>query len=395
MAARRWTAAVEHRSRPFDDESCLVGAFRSILDDPQRMEQELRLPFGAPALCPGLTAHVARSFPPTQGMIMTRFSSLALAVFLAACTDVLPLSLDGERAPPPAGAVLVECRVDVSAASMSCAPAPPAPGSGPRMDLILGGQNTYVRLANGVASVGADSFSIPVTVQNLTAQAMGTADGTTVSSRGVRVFFQSGPTNGVQVANSDGEAMYTGSAQPYFQYGGILQPQQVSAPKTWSFVLNQATSFSFQVYVVAEVPSATGLLRMQQVEGTLTTGWLSAVWMEGSTAVAVGHDAGGTVIVRSTDGGGTWARASGGTSAQSSLGVGGDGSAVVAVGTGGDILRSTDGGDTWSVATSGTTDWLHDVSGEGSTFVAVGWGGLILRSTDGGATWGSVTSGTT
>lgn len=349
------------------------------------------------------------------------------AVLAAACTDSLstPVAL-----PPPPGAsgdgVLVECRAIVAAARMSCAPV--AAAGGASADMLLGGQNTYVQLHNDSITVANGVFSTAVTVQNLTVQALGTGDGTTVSPSGVRVFFHQEPTNGVRVANPDGLEMYTGPAQPYFQYDGVLHPQQVSASRTWRFDLDGETdSFAFQVLVVAAVPSETGFLRMRQVAGSVTRNGASGVWMDSSTVIAVGSrilrslDGGvqwtvqgggasrflrdvwgqrpnvvavgwGGAIVRSTNRGGTWHHVSSGTSANL-RGVWGHGSTIVAVGGSGVIVRSTDGGATWSGTASGTTEELRDVWGQDSTFVAVGDRGTIVLSTNAGATWASVESG--
>jgi hypothetical protein len=68
---------------------------------------------------------------------------------------------------------------------------------------------------------------------------------------------------------------------------------------------------------------------------------------------------------------------------------------LVAVGSKGSIVRSTDGGATWATVTSGTqSDLWHVTVGPKETLIAVGDGGSIVRSTDGGATWAAVASGT-
>lgn len=75
---------------------------------------------------------------------------------------------------------------------------------------------------------------------------------------------------------------------------------------------------------------------------------------------------------------------------------------IVAVGDKGTVLRSTDGGSTWATQTSGTTANLLAISQSsnqttGSTtnnqWVATGSGGTVIRSTD-GMTWTSSTSTT-
>jgi alpha-tubulin suppressor-like RCC1 family protein len=128
-----------------------------------------------------------------------------------------------------------------------------------RADVSVGNQNHYVRLTSSNVLVVADTFSVDVTVQNLLQQALGTTDGTTLNAAGVRVFFSVAPTDGVTILNADGTGTFTASNQPYFEYDQVLQPAQISSAKTWRFVLNGATGFTFEVYVNAEVPDPTNI----------------------------------------------------------------------------------------------------------------------------------------
>ncbi|MFW5947495.1 MAG: WD40/YVTN/BNR-like repeat-containing protein, partial [Gemmatimonadota bacterium] len=121
------------------------------------------------------------------------------------------------------------------------------------------------------------------------------------------------------------------------------------------------------------------------------------VWAEGSRAVAVGMDG---AILRSNDAGVTWTRAASPTEL-GLYGVWGEGSRVVAVGLE-TILRSTDGGATFTRVADRTDCGLLSVSGDGDLVVAVGAGytqdpptGAILRSTDGGTTWSELAGPTT
>ena len=59
----------------------------------------------------------------------------------------------------------------------------------------------------------------------------------------------------------------------------------------------------------------------------------------------------------------------------------------VAVGDIGTIVRSTNGGLTWASVSSPVGDQLRAVSFNGSIGLAVGIAGRVLRSTDAGATW--------
>src|SRR5439155_9992019 len=100
-------------------------------------------------------------------------------------------------------------------------------------------QGTYALLtSSGPSYRAAPTFSANVTIQNRTAQPMGTADGSTGDAAGIRVFFQDGPTatagtGAVSVSNADGQGNFTGSNQAYFRYDGPLAPGATSAPKSW------------------------------------------------------------------------------------------------------------------------------------------------------------------
>jgi len=190
----------------------------------------------------------------------------ALALAAAACADHNPAGPrvhPPEIAPPPVQAAL-RCRMDVRAETLACGPAAPetAPGISP---LIIGGQGTNVRLRSSGTSYdgSAGVFRSEVAVENLMAQALGTDDGVFPAPQGVRVFFQTGPTvtqgsGQVRVANSDGEAVFTAGAQPYFQYAGLLAPGDTSAAREWRFeVPSSVEFFEFTVLVSAPVPGET------------------------------------------------------------------------------------------------------------------------------------------
>lgn len=67
----------------------------------------------------------------------------------------------------------------------------------------------------------------------------------------------------------------------------------------------------------------------------------------------------------------------------------------IVVGSSGVILKTTDGGATWAEKTSGTTQILYSVDFFGSNGLAVGAAGVVLISSDFGETWTSTTYGTT
>src|SRR6266496_1472701 len=193
-----------------------------------------------------------------QFAIASRAGLLALVAFTTACSD---RSLPSGPSPSPGmSGRLLTCAADVRAQTLSCT----APGGGAAAgkvsaDLVLGGQGIYVALRSSAVSynAGTSTFQANVTVQNLTAVPLGTADGSTVT--GVKVFFSSGPssvgTGTVTVQNRDGVGMFTGTNQEFFLYNEILQTAQVSAPRTWRWTLsNTVTRFTFQVLVDAASP---------------------------------------------------------------------------------------------------------------------------------------------
>jgi hypothetical protein len=181
--------------------------------------------------------------------IRAPWRAAALLVVLSGCTDRSPTA---PLTPPTGPLAALECTVNVAQKTMECG----ATGSsGGRGDKLLGGQDKYIKLASSGTAYNSTTkiFSSNVTVQNLLSEAFGTHDGVTVA--GFEVFFASQPTvtsggGSVTVANPDAVGIFTGSNQPYFHYAQILQPYEVSAPKTWEFAVSGgAQSFSFTVYL--------------------------------------------------------------------------------------------------------------------------------------------------
>ena len=214
---------------------------------------------------------------------MTCRLKLALAATLVsglavACSDngVAPLAM-GPTTPPLSGfTAAVTCEVTVSTATLACGRATPVATngsvhktSGIEPDVVtLGGQGSYVLLtSSGTHYDGSSLFTSNVTLTNLLAVPMNTADGTTADAGGVKVFFNSGPsvtggTGTVTVANPDGTGTFTGTGQPFFKYsnGVVLGAGAVTASKTWRFnVPPTVTVFAFTVYVTSELPVTTGL----------------------------------------------------------------------------------------------------------------------------------------
>lgn len=200
-----------------------------------------------------------------------RTALLVGALIAAGCADepVAPLRT-GPEPTPPSFTTLLTCTVEVRAGTMDCEPSSAAPGAdGPRLNLIVGSQHQFVRMANSPPVIEEDVWTANVTVQNLSLQPMATADGTNPHPDGVRVFFVDEPTNGVVVSNADGVDSFIDSEQrKYYGYNdallgpdGILSPGETSGAKEWRFALNGQTTFRFSVLIATTVedPTAYGV----------------------------------------------------------------------------------------------------------------------------------------
>jgi hypothetical protein len=199
-----------------------------------------------------------------------RIGLLAVSLLLSSACDMTRPTRPGVEivAGLPANTVqLLDCTADVSSGSVSCAPLLPSSGSvstalasSPRFAAtVVGRQGDYLVLSSTNISSAGGIFQFDVTIQNLLPEAMGTYDGVTPDSAGIRVFFRSGPTvtagtGTISVANADGISFFTGSAQPYFQYNEVLGTNQVSSPRTWQLAYDPGVvSFEFSVAVYTEL----------------------------------------------------------------------------------------------------------------------------------------------
>ena len=254
---------------------------------------------------------------------------LALAALssLAACSDRSP------TASPPAAEPRVtfayDCSVIVAAGEMRCAQ--PRVQGGWRGDIFLGGG--YVQLSSRNVSATSTSYTFEVAVRNLIPQKIGTTDGSTLDSNGIRVFISSGPTvtsgtGTMTAANQDGVATFTAVNQPYYQYNQILATNEQSSWKTWAFTLTPTVNtFSFGVLVSVPVQFPSGWVTISpdslyvpvDNDWPLTATAYNAVgtelpgatftWSSSNTSVAVVTSAGdmtamdiGTATITATDG---------------------------------------------------------------------------------------------
>jgi hypothetical protein len=215
-------------------------------------------------------------------------AGVLLLLLAAACDDPVAPPASGPEpgvpAPTQTGAqTQLDCVADTRDSTVVCT-APGASAGGARGAIIVGGQGQFVNLTSTNIVRTTDFFQFDVTVQNLIPQPMATTNGTTPDVKGVRVFFESGPTvtsgtGGVWVHNNDGVGNFTAPDQFYFQYAfgalgdGILEPQEISEPSTWVFELDPTVqTFSFSVRVSTEVPFPTGWVDVTPKSSILPVG---------------------------------------------------------------------------------------------------------------------------
>ncbi|MDB4914832.1 MAG: large protein [Gemmatimonadetes bacterium] len=221
---------------------------------------------------------------------------------LAPITPVNPSTVATDSSRPPNLARL-RCTADRIAKVVTCET--PGEGTGTLADIIVGGQNSYVKLtsSNVDYNVGTQQFSFNVTLRNLIPQAMGTTDGTTPDPSGIRIFFDEGPvaTAGsglMSVVNPDGVGTFTGTNQPYFRYPVVLNQFDVSPAKTWILAMpNTVQSYSFAVYVSAPVKFPNGYV---EVAGNPAIRADGVRQLTGTSRTNVGNEVAGTTITWST-----------------------------------------------------------------------------------------------
>jgi hypothetical protein len=183
----------------------------------------------------------------------------AAVVFVAACAEsgapTAPRNLFRTE--------MITCQASVTGRTLTCGESQAQASAGMNFSLVLGGQGAVLRLASsGTAyNSGTQAFTSDVTVENLIAQPMNTADGTTPDAGGIKVFFNSGPTvtggtGTVTVANADGTGTFTQVNQQYFMYssGAILASGSTTASKLWQFTVpGTVTQFTFEVFVTTRL----------------------------------------------------------------------------------------------------------------------------------------------
>ncbi|MDB4883135.1 MAG: glucosyltransferase-I precursor [Gemmatimonadetes bacterium] len=326
--------------------------------------------------------------------MLKRVGSLVIAaVTLAACSESTVPTGPAQSPITAQQSILAQlsCRVDVAAKSVSCAPVSPSLVAGRSADLILGGQNQYVKLTStNVVTTGTTSLTADLTVQNLTGQPWATTDGTTPTASGVRVFFHNGPTNGVTVANASGDSTFTGLNQPYFQYDGallgdgILSSNETSSPINWQFNLNGQSSFSFQLLITTAMPDEQGVLRWSRSTLTqaLSFEGINTVWGSSASDVWTGG-VGGATTLHHWDGS-SWTAMAGAETQDITSIWGSSSTNVYAVGS--SKIQQWNGAS-WTDVSSGTSSGLLAVWGSSAADVyAGGLAGTLVHSTGGAFT---------
>jgi len=206
-----------------------------------------------------------------------RITLACVALALTTACAESPSAGSGAPAPNAPGSpaqLRLTCSADVAQGTVRCA----EPGVSPalRVDRIMG-QGSGMSVASGNIVVVADTFAFDLAVANGLSIPVGTSDGVSADSNGIRVFVVDGihttqGTGSVTVANPDGVALFTASNQPYFAYPGILQPDSTTAPHRWKFRFDAGVqTFSFSLYLSVPLPPGGGAVRMQVVSPAANT----------------------------------------------------------------------------------------------------------------------------
>jgi photosystem II stability/assembly factor-like uncharacterized protein len=201
----------------------------------------------------------------------------------------------------------------------------------------------------------------------------------------VRVVVGSISNSGVSVKNPAGTTPLLGSIRPYWGYG-ILRPGQTSLPQSWQFNVPAGTSFTFTVYLYANVwsysPSDGGALN-------------DVCFVDASRGWAVG-DAGKLLVTR--DGGTTWEPQSSPTREDLRGVFFLDENRGWAVGGAETVIATENGGRQWrvQVTSPGSSLALNAIAmGPNGFGWAGGTGGLLLSTENAGGMWLIEDAGTT
>ena len=250
-------------------------------------------------------------------------SLLGATLALAACSDSgEPLrTLPETHVQQVAPAALLRCAADVRAGTVSCREVAPQSGTGGALAAhyiyLQSAPHALITTNDYVATSTSVDFDLQVI--NLVPQPIGTDDGVTLHSRGVRLFFWSNPTvtsgsGSVSIVQPSTSGSFTGTNQKYHQWNEIIQPQDTSvAEKHYNFAISgTVNSFEFQLGIstnmqwaaITSASAATASVsvgntvdldawRLNALGDTMTIS--SITWASDNTAVATVNSTSGLV----------------------------------------------------------------------------------------------------
>lgn len=186
---------------------------------------------------------------------------LVLGATLAACSDAGdPLLRNAPETPVQAvaPAALLRCAADVRAGTVTCREVSPVGNAGG----AVAAHYIYLQSAPHALVVQNDyvatstEISFDLRVVNLVPQPIGTDDGVTLHSRGVRLFFWTNPTvtdgtGSISIIEPSTSGTFTASNQRYHQWDEIIQSQDTSvAEKHYVFgITGTVNAFEFMLGV--------------------------------------------------------------------------------------------------------------------------------------------------
>jgi uncharacterized protein YjdB len=258
----------------------------------------------------------------SRALPFTGLSLLGAAVFAAACSDGGPVLKSESEAPALApSAAYLRCAADVRAGTVTCrevAPVSSAGGASAAHYIYYQSAPHALVVQNDYVATSTD-ISFDLRVVNLVPQPIGTDDGVTLHSRGVRVFFWSNPvvTDGggsISIAEPTSSGSFTGSNQKYHQWNEIIQPQDTSvAEKHYVFnITGTVNAFEFTLGIStnmqwAAITSASAATASVSVGNTVdldawrlnalgdTMALSSITWASDNTGVATVNSTSGVV----------------------------------------------------------------------------------------------------
>ncbi len=137
--------------------------------------------------------------------------------------------------------------------------------------LVVGGQDLYVRLEPQASSYVAGTFAVEMKLRNLLAQPMGTQDGTNATPTGTAVYFPGGTgmttvqgTGTVTLANPDSLGTVAQSGVPFINYPGVLPASATTETRVWQFTMPASiteASFTSLVFTTIADSAASGFVQ--------------------------------------------------------------------------------------------------------------------------------------